>query len=129
MKSVEAIFGGILALIVLGAAIFMVAGGQWGGIGGGGGTPPPTGPVIGAPVDGGPAIPATGNDVLCQCFDQAFALAGENVGVMSSQYRTGFESCRAVAGARGGDAWTAGWNARVSSKPFQASCGAWLRRG
>ncbi|MEK7264565.1 MAG: hypothetical protein AAB227_00570 [Pseudomonadota bacterium] len=126
MKSVEAIFGGILALIVLGAAIFMVAGGEWGG---GGTQPPPSGPVIGAPVNGGPDIPATGNDVLCQCFDQAFDLAGENVGVMSSQYRTGFESCRAVAGSRGGDAWTAGWNARVSSKPFQASCGAWLRSG
>lgn len=125
MKSVEAIFGGILALIVLGAAIFMVAGGNWGG----GTTPPPTGPVIGSPVAGGPSVPATGDDVLCQCFDQGFDLAGENVGVMSSQYRTGFESCRAVAGARGGEAWTAGWNARVSSKPFQASCGAWLRRG
>jgi len=125
MKSVEAIFGGILALIVLGAAIFMLAGGQWGG----GTTPAPTGPVIGTPSPGGPSVPAAGNDVLCQCFDQAFDLAGENVDVMSSQYRTGFESCRAVAGARGGDAWTAGWNARVSSKPFQASCSAWLRRG
>lgn len=125
MKSVEAIFGGILALIVLGAAIFMLAGGQWGS----GSAPPPTGPVIGTPTTGGPSVPAAGNDVLCQCFDQAFNLAGENVDVMSSQYRTGFESCRAVAGARGGDAWTAGWNARVSSKPFQASCSAWLRRG
>lgn len=125
MKSVEAIFGGILALIVLGAVIFMLAGGTWSG----GTTPAPTGPSIGTPSAGGPAVGATGNDVLCQCFNQAFDLAGQNVDVLSSQYRTGFESCRAVAGMRGGDAWTAGWNARVSSKPFQASCSAWLRRG
>lgn len=124
MKSVEAIFGGILALIVLGAAIFMVAGGNWGS----GAPTPPQGPVIEAPTTGVADVGPAGNNVLCQCYDQAFDLAGENVGVMSSQYRTGFESCRAVAGARGGDAWTAGWNARVSSKPFQASCGAWLRR-
>lgn len=122
MKSVEAIFGGILALVVLGAAIFMVAGGQWGG-----GAPSPPGPVA-PPPGGGSSTGSAGADVLCQCFDQAFDLAGDNVGVMSSQYRTGFESCRAVAGARGGDAWTAGWNARLSSKPFQASCSAWLRR-
>jgi hypothetical protein len=125
MKSVEAIFGGILALVVLGAAIFMVAGGDWKR----GGGQSSGGAVIATPTAGSPAIVATGNDVLCQCFDQAFDLAGKNVDVMSSQYRTGFESCRGVAGAKGGDAWTAGWNARLSSKPFQASCSAWLRRG
>jgi len=126
MKSVEAIFGGILALIVLGAAIFMLAGGEWGG---GGSTAPADGPVVSAPVGAGPSVGPNLNDILCQCYDQGFDLAGKNVDVMSSQYRTGFESCRAVGGARGGDAWTAGWNARLSSKPFQSSCGAWLRRG
>lgn len=125
MKSVEAIFGGILALIVLGAVIFMLAGGNWGG----GVKPPVSGPVIAPPAAGGSDLPMSAEDVLCQCYDQAFDLAGKNVGVMSSQYRTGFESCRAVGGARGGDAWTAGWNARISSKPFQSSCRAWLRQG
>lgn len=124
MRSVEAIFGGILALLVLGAAVFMLAGGEWGR--GGGQTS--TGPVvIGQPTDGSTTI-ATGTDVLCQCFNQAYDLAGESVDVMSSQYRTGFESCRAVGGPKGGDAWTAGWNARLSSRSFQASCSAWLRR-
>lgn len=123
MKSVDAIFGGILVLVILGATIFMLAGGEW-KFGGASQTTPA--PVITAPT-AGPVVGATANDVLCQCYDQAFDLAGKNVGVMSSQYRTGFESCRAVAGAAGGEAWTAGWNARISSKPFQASCGAWLR--
>lgn len=122
MPRVEAIFGGILALIVLVAAIFMVAGGEFGG---GATTPGPIAP----PTVGGADLVASAETVLCQCYDQAFALAGENVGVMSSQYRTGFESCRAVGGARGGDAWTEGWNARLSSKPFQAGCHSWLRRG
>ncbi len=124
MRGIEAIFGGVLALIVLGAAIFMVAGADWRS----GNAPLPTAPVI-TPGVGGPVVPASADQVLCQCYDQAFDLAGANVDVMSSQYRTGFESCRAVGGPRGGDAWTAGWNARISAKPFQASCGAWLRRG
>lgn len=121
MRGIEAIFGGILALVVLGAAIFLISTAKFGG---GFSTPP--GPVVAAPQTG--PVPASAEDVFCQCYDQAFALAGEDVGVMSSQYRTGFESCRAVGGAKGGEAWTAGWNARVSSAPFQASCRGWLRR-
>jgi hypothetical protein len=119
MKNIEAIFGGILALVVLGAAIFMVAGnGGWGNRP----TPLP-GPAY--PDDGGPVVDAAAGDIGCQCFDQGFALAGKDVSVLSSQYRTGFESCRAVGGVEGGDFWTAGWNARLSAKPFQASCRAY----
>lgn len=119
MKNIEAIFGGILALVVLGAAIFMVAGnGGWTG------RPTPL-PNPGFPDDSGPIVDASSGDVSCQCFDQAFHLAGKDVGVMSSQYRTGFESCRAVGGVEGGDYWTAGWNARLSAKPFQATCRAY----
>lgn len=120
MKNIEAIFGGILALVVLGAAIFMVAGnGGWGSRP----TPLP-GPTF--PDDSSsPIVDASAGDVLCQCFDQAFHLAGKDVGVMSSQYRTGFESCRAIASVEGGDYWTAGWNARLSAKPFQATCRAY----
>jgi hypothetical protein len=122
MKNVEAIFGGLLALLVLAVAIYMVTGANLTG----GSTPPPTGPVASTP--GGPVMPAVASaDVECQCFDQAFDLAGKDVGVMSSQYRTGFESCRAVGGVDAGDAWTAGWNARLSAKPFQASCRAYKR--
>ncbi len=122
MKSVEAIFLGVLALIVVGVIAFMLAGGDWGRP-----KPPVTGPVIIPPIGVDPNIPLSGDDVLCQCYDQGYDLAGENVDVLSSQYRTGFQSCRAVAGNLGGEAWTAGWNARLSSKPFQASCPAWLR--
>jgi hypothetical protein len=121
MKGIETVFAGILAIVVLGVALYLLAGPN---VFGPRRTQPPE--IIVGPTPGGVEV-ATAEDVLCQCYDQAFALAGENVGVMSSQYRTGFESCRAVAGATGGDAWTAGWNARVSSKPFQASCRAWLR--
>ncbi len=119
MKNIEAIFGGILALVVLGAAIFMVAGnGGWGN------RPTPL-PGPASRTDSSPIIDASAGDVSCQCFDQAFHLAGKDVGVMSSQYRTGFENCRAVGGVEAGDYWTAGWNARLSAKPFQASCRAY----
>ncbi len=124
LKGIEAIFVGILALVLLGAAIYFFFGG---GFNRGGNVPPPTGPVITIPDGSSGPVPTSAEDVLCQCYDQARDLAGQDVGVMSSQYRTGFESCRAVGGARGGDAWTAGWNSRISSKPFQASCRAWLR--
>jgi hypothetical protein len=115
MKNIEAVFGGILALVVLGAAIFMVAGNSWNN------APTPL-PNPGFPDGGGPIVDAGGGDISCQCFDQGFHLAGKDVSVMSSQYRTGFESCRAIGGVEAGDFWTAGWNARLSAKPFQASC-------
>ena len=122
MKNIEAIFGGVLALAVLAAAIFMVAGNGWNT------TRPGTGVGTGTTtIDSGQIIDASAGDVRCQCYDQGFALAGKDVGVMSSQYRTGFESCRAIGGSEGGDYWTAGWNARLSAKPFQASCRAYER--
>ncbi|HNR76338.1 MAG TPA: hypothetical protein PKM48_04360 [Parvularculaceae bacterium] len=123
MRSIEAIFGGVLALVVLAAAIFMVSGGRWGSNSQSSTT---GGSVIVSQP--GAATPAdAGRDVLCQCFDQGRDLAGSSVDVLSSQYRTGFESCRAVAGVKGGEAWTAGWNAKLSARPFQASCDSWLR--
>jgi len=48
--------------------------------------------------------------------------------VISPEYRTGFEQCRARGGVDGGEAWTAGWNARLSAKPYEASCRAYQRR-
>lgn len=123
MRNVEAVFGGVLALIVLGAAIFMVVGGDWGR------TPASTSTtatvITPTPVAGASAA-TSAEDVYCQCFDDAFDLAREG-DILSSAYRAGFETCRAVAGVKGGDAWTAGWNARASSKPFQANCRTWLR--
>jgi hypothetical protein len=88
---------------------------------------PGSGGATTGPVAGGPIVEASAGNVFCQCFDQGFALAGKDVGVMSSQYRAGFESCRAIGGAEAGDYWTAGWNARLSAKPFQASCRAYER--
>lgn len=125
MNQVEKIFGGVLALVVLLAALFWVFGPKWPPGGGDGGDIIIIDPLPG----GGGAVVDAGADVLCRCFDEAYRLSGDNVDVMSSQYRTGFESCRAVAGARGGEAWTAGWNARVSAKSYQASCPAFLRNG
>lgn len=123
---IEAVFGGVLALVVLAVAVFAVVKTQFG----------QTGPTSGPPriVDKSDSTPvrtvsasSSEEDAICQCFDQAFSLAGK-VDVLSPDYRTGFEQCRAVAGVDGGNAWTAGWNARLSSKPFEASCKAWRKR-
>ena len=120
--NIEAVFGGLLALIVLGVAAYAIATTSFGAAQGGG--------VISAPAHGGaaPTLTATsGQDLICECYDQAFELAGK-AKVVSPEYRTGFEQCRARAGVSGGDAWTAGWNARLSARPYEASCRAYKRR-
>lgn len=110
----EAIFGGALALLVVGVAVWALTRGP-GAPAPGPGEPPAPGPVAEVP------------DPRCQCFDDGYKLAGSDVGVMSAQYRTGFEQCRARLGTKGGEAWTAGWNARLSAQPWQASCRAYLK--
>ncbi len=124
---IEAIFGGVLALVVLGIAVYAVvttsfgpAVGQGGGYAGGA-----------APQAGGAAAPtltaSSGQDLICECYDDAFLLAGK-ANVLSPAYRTGFEQCRARAGVDGGQAWTAGWNARLSARPYESSCRSYKRR-
>ena len=120
---IEAIFGGIAGVFVLFLVIYALASTQFGG----GVTNP------GKVNNGGGGVAtissnAGDSDGVCECYNEAFKLAGSNVGVMSAQYRTGFEQCRAIRGVEGGDAWTAGWNARLSSKPYEASCRAYRKR-
>lgn len=111
---VEAFFGGALALLVIAVAIYALTRGP--------GAPPPP-DTLPPPPD----VVASAPDPLCQCFDDGYDLAGSDVGVMSAQYRTGFEQCRARLGTKGGEAWTAGWNARLSAQPWQATCRAYLK--
>lgn len=120
---IEAIFGGVLALVVLSVAVYAVATTQ---LGTSGGAPAGAG-TVGPVVISNKTLPSA-PDQVCSCFNNAFKLAGSNVGVMSAQYRTGFEQCRATLGVDGGNAWTAGWNARLSAKPYEASCRAYRKR-
>jgi len=59
---------------------------------------------------------------LCTCYDAGFKLAEESVGVLSPEYETGFLMCRKIHNIEGGQAWTAGWNARFQTKPWKATC-------
>ena len=117
---IEAIFGGLLVLIVLAVAGYVLISPN---------LPARTPKAPDAPPRPGLAMADRGDSPFCQCYNEGFKLAGSNVGVMSSQYRTGFEQCRAQLGTKGGDAWTAGWNARLSGRPYEASCRAYKRRG
>ncbi len=121
---IEAIFGGVLALVVLSVAVYALATTKLGHPGGdlAGSGSSKSSIVLSSKVA------ASGRDEVCSCFNDAFKLAGSKVGVMSAQYRTGFEQCRATLGVDGGNAWTAGWNARVSAKPYEASCRAYRKR-
>ncbi len=121
---IEALFGGVLALVVLGVAIYAIANTTFGGPPGGG-TSQPT--VVAVSGDAVAFSASSGQDLICECYDKGFELAGK-AKVISPEYRTGFEQCRARGGVDGGDAWTAGWNARLSAKPYEASCRAYKRR-
>ena len=122
---IEAIFGGIAGVIVLIVIFYALASTQFGG-GSSAGTGHSQGSIGG---DGGTIVSDldTSSNV-CECYDEAFKLAGSDVGVMSAQYRTGFEQCRAIGDVKGGEAWTAGWNARLSAKPYEASCRSYKNR-
>lgn len=115
MPRIEAMFGGLLVLFIIGVVAFAALTGRFGGDGGFGG---------GKPV---PRSTASAPMTECGCFDQAFDMA-ENYDVQSSEYTTHFVLCRETLGERGGRAFTAGWNARMSTKPWEATCEAWQRR-
>lgn len=124
LPSVELIFGGILGVVAIAAAIAGLTGafGRGAAPGLGGGTADV--PSIAASADQTPGIAYTD---ICQCYRQGMTLAGTGLTVLSSEYRTGFVQCRAVFGPEGGDAWTAGWTAREQGKLVGAGCRSWLK--
>ncbi|MGE0410187.1 MAG: hypothetical protein AB7P23_13120, partial [Amphiplicatus sp.] len=55
-----------------------------------------------------------GASPICQCYDEAFKSAATGIGVLSTEFRAGFDYCRGGLGSAGGEAWVAGWNNRLS---------------
>ena len=125
---IEALFGGVLALVVIAVAVYAVANT---GITGADRADSASAEAI--PIethaDLRPISLASteDSDLVCECYDKAFSLASET-SVLSSDYRTGFEQCRTRAGINGGDAWTAGWEARKHARPYEASCKSYKRK-
>lgn len=113
MSKIELFFGSILALFLVGAVAYAGLSGRFGG--GGAGHP-------------APQKQAQAEMSLCGCFDRGFDLAASH-DVLSSEYGTHFTLCRRTLGEPGGRYFTAGWNARKSAKPWQASCEAYQRSG
>lgn len=127
MRNIEAIFGGVLALVVLGVALYAVMNTSFSS-GANVETAPAATEVSYSPSAPTPTIMASaGQDLVCECYDAAFSLASQT-DVLSPEYRTGFQQCRARGGVDAGDAWTAGWNARLSGRPYEASCRSYKRR-
>lgn len=124
LPNVELIFGAVLGLVALIAAIAGLTGVFGRGALPGAGAATTPAPEIAASV----STPATtAYTDICQCYREGMALAGTGISVLSSQYRTGFVQCRAVFGPQGGEAWTAGWTAREQGKLIAAGCRSWLR--
>jgi len=96
MRNIEAIFGGVLALVVLGVALFAVMNTNF-GAGPGGDGPMVTTSTSSGSVTAPTLTAVSGQDLVCECYDAAFAMAGQ-VDVLSPEYRTGFQQCRGRPG-------------------------------
>jgi len=133
---IEALFLGGMAVLVVGIALFAMTTTSFGGhnVNGGansGGTNVSIGASTPAAQTGtvSTVINAQGQrDVICACYNEGFELAGKTSDVQSTTYRTGFSQCRALGDVAGGDAWTAGWDARRSGRAYEATCKAYKRR-
>lgn len=123
LPNVELLFGGVLGLVALAAAVAGLMGVFSGGLPGAESGAAPA-PDIAASAST-PA--ATAYTDICQCYREGMALAGTGLSVLAPQYRTGFVQCRAVFGPQGGDAWTAGWTAREQGRLVAAGCRSWLK--
>ncbi len=132
----EMMIGGLLALFVLVAAFVSASSFAPAGAGsaqtGAALSPSPT---LSAPVADGDLLAGEFThferieaDPRCQCYMQGFALAGTGVDVSSAQFRAGYKQCRALSDPKAGNAWTDGWNARLSSSDGQVGCPAYFRR-
>jgi len=139
---VEAMFLGLAAIVVVIAVVFVAFTTNLGGISAAVGTgsantnvtitdvsPGSTG-TVGTiqSVSGTPSATRVNGDVICACYNEGFELAGKTDNVQSAVYRTGFSQCRALGSVEGGNAWTAGWEARRTGRPFEATCKAYKRR-
>lgn len=126
---IEAYFLGVLALIVFGVVIFAAVTTKF-GAGASTGTGEGTTITTSTPSGGYTQTIASSEnkDVICQCYNAGFELAGKTNNVQGTAYRTGFSQCRARGSVEGGNAWTAGWEARHSGRTYEATCRAYKRR-
>ena len=75
------------------------------------------------------AIGGPKGTITCQCYDAGFWYAGtKGANVMSPRYETGYQQCRSIGKQAAGQAWTAGWNAYLAKKPYEASCRRYKQR-
>lgn len=134
---VEAFFLGGIALLVFGVAMFAALNTSFGGTlfsgnnnGGSRGSVTISDGTTrpGVTISSGTNSSSAKGDIICACYNEGFELASKTDNVQSTTYRTGFSQCRALAGVEGGDAWTAGWEARRSGRQFEATCKAYKRR-
>lgn len=125
-NQIEAYFLGALAFIVFGVVVFAAMSTRFGDSAGAS-----TGTTVTKSTSSGgyiQTIAEGGNDIVCQCYNAGFELASKTSDVQSTAYRTGFSQCRRSGSVEGGDAWTAGWDARHSGRTYEATCKAYKRR-
>lgn len=123
LPSIEFLFGGAL-LFTLAAAILAGMMGLFGPRSDRIANADGPAPIIAA-ADRAPLTVAYAD--VCQCYRGGMDLADKGATVLDSTYRVGFVQCRAAFGSEGGEAWTAGWNARSEGRLIGAGCRSWRR--
>ena len=130
MTRIEAIFGGVLLLFVIGAMSFVFFE-RTGGVSLGKDTGKEKTRVVAAAAEEEfePAV-FTGDytEDMCSCFEQGFSWGGKNLSIQSVQYKSGYASCRTALGVDGGNAWTSGWALGEEGKITQRNCRLYLKR-
>ncbi len=129
---IEAFFLGFLAFIVFGVVLFAAFNTRFGGENSTkSAANNPTQKQKNLTVSNGTITPIHASsqqqDIICQCYNAGFELASTTNRVQSNAYRTGFSQCRSIGDVEGGNAWTAGWEARLSGRTYEATCKAYKR--
>lgn len=131
MTKIEAIFGGVLLLFVVGA-ISLVAFDRMGmpTMGQGAGARNVTrASTIVLNEDNEPSVfSGNFNQDVCTCYENGFSTGGQQLPIQSVQYKSGYSSCRSALGVAGGEAWTQGWALGQKGKLTQRSCKIYLKR-
>lgn len=124
----EAMFGGVLAIMVVllaGFAVWSFERDRIGDFRPGYNTGQSDRPYLTSIADDEAIIPGQGltdASYICQCFDDAKVVSSEGVDAEPARYRTGLIQCRSIGGEDAAQAWTAGWNAALSSAPWERTC-------
>ena len=120
---IEAIFGGVLALLVVAiTAAFLLT--KTPGIDSANAAPAVA--IAGHPLDILRTAGVSTDTKICECLKQGRSYGAQGLGPNSAEYATGYTMCRDLAGPAAADAWSVGFET-AGARPL--SCRRFLGSG